>query len=210
MARRTRTKRKKEREGRDVNDDAVLLGIIADVRRLERHRETELQRRMRHVEKLSTARKPENARQLAQALRRVHAAQLECADVVGLRRDIERIVRTARARLAALESEVAVDMNAAMARYVAASAARGATAELNTARLPRPRNFATALAKAKHATAIAIADRNKMQDAVASLAADAERAAEADEWRRELAVQEATVAHLKEGLRLLVAKGVSR
>jgi hypothetical protein len=208
--RRSRTKRNRPRAERAVSDDAVLRSIVADVRRLERHRETVLGRRMRAVEKQSTARRPPNARQLAQLRHRLHDAQLECFDVERLRCDIEGIIDNARAQLAALEVGVTAGMNAALVRYAAARATRVATAELEVVRTPRPGDFATELAKAKHATAIVIADRNKMRDALALLRADPERAADADEWSRELAIQEATVADLKQGLGLLAKARADR
>jgi hypothetical protein len=106
-----------------------------------------------------------------------------------------------------LEVEVLARIDAAIVRYLNVRAACHESAELELARTPQRGDFATELAQAKHATAIAIADRNKMREVVALLTADSERAFEADEWRRELEVQEAVVAHLKEGLRLLVANG---
>lgn len=199
----TRTKRKRPRVARAISDAAVLRTILADVRRLERHREREMQQRVRDVDKLSNARKAAPARQLAETRQRLHDAQLASSDVVRLRHDIESILATTSAKLAAVEVELTANVNAAITRYVVAMAARGATATLQMAPAPRRRDFATELAKAKQATAIAIADRNKMRHELALLTADPQRGTEAKEWRRELTVQEATVEHLKEGLRLL-------
>jgi hypothetical protein len=207
-ARRKRAKRKRPPAGfasDDASHDAAPRAILTDIRRLERHAETEWRRRMRDIGKLTSAGKPANARKLTQVQHRLRDAELARRDVDRLRRDVESIIASASARLAALEVEATASMNTAIVRYLVARAMRGDTAEPEMARI-RPGDFATALAKAKDATAIVIADRNKMRDALSVLTPDAERTAAADEWRRALAVQEAAVAHLKEGVRLLVAK----
>jgi hypothetical protein len=203
--RRSRPTHRTPGPARASTDEAALRAILADLMRLERHRETVVRRRGRTVERLVTSSKAADARRLAHVRHQLHDALQECLEVRRLRGEIEAILAVAKAKLAALELESRAALSSAVVRYLAANAKRRDKAEHEVARSRSPRDIAAELAKSKHATAITIADRNKMRDALATLAADPELTAAADEWRAELAVQEATVAELKRALHLLFA-----
>ena len=132
---------------------------------------------------------------------RLHEAALELREVLELRREIEDILRDTEQRLAVIEVEARCATTDAIARYHAARAMRRAGPSPGLSQ----QDLATELVKVKQAMAVVIADRNRMRDELAALAATPERAGEAEELRRELALQEAAVAKLKQGLRVLLA-----
>ena len=185
------------------DEQAARLAIVVDLAQLLNDRCTAMERRARELKKLALRKRSTDLPKLVRARHRLHDATRELWQVRRLRGEIQAIIQDAEHRLAVIELEIWASTAAAIARFHAANAARQA----HVAHLPATaaRDLASELVKAKHATAIVIADRNRMRDELARLAADPELAEEAAEWRRELVVQEAVVDQLKHGLHMVAA-----
>jgi len=198
------TKRKGGRSARAIassSEEVARRRIVAELQRLERHRHTEMERRERELATVEARGEAVPPKRILKARIRLHEAALELGEVLALRREIEDILRDTEQRLAVLEVEARCATTDAIARYHTARAMRRAGPSPGLSQ----QDLATELVKVKQATAVVIADRNRMRDELAALAATPERAGEAEELRRELALQEASVAKLKHGLRVLLA-----
>jgi hypothetical protein len=167
-------------------------------------------REMRLLKRRATThqRSPHDARRDECDERLVALAHVETDAAIHLRRQIAGILEGAAAQFASIEQETYTGVATALAAY---HAARALGRAMKTPKPSPPRNrsridiseLETMLEQSKLATAVVIADRNRLMRELEELTTSPDRGSEADEVRRELVVQDATAEQLKHGLRVI-------